>query len=119
MHSRSTGKVVTEAGSVEAKIEETCTQLYAREKYVKILNAYNVAPVNYDRIHTNGIGYQTYCRRLRKYFTKDGKLQLGELINIANNTEDGKRIMLKKLTEYGLSEEAAEDLLLNVIYEID
>ena len=116
VHSRTVGKVKTKPGSIEEKIEETCTQLYAREKYVKILNAYGMKPVNFERIQTDGIGYKIYCQRLRGYFTKNGQLQLGELINIANNLEDGKRIMIKKLMGFGLSEEKAEDLLLKVIY---
>ena len=41
-------------------------------------------------------------------------LQVGELINIANETESGTRIMMKKLMGMGLKEEDAENVLLKM-----
>lgn len=111
VHSKATGIHKITAGSIDEKIAETCTQLYARERYVRILKAFNVAPVNHEKIKYNGLGYATGCNRLRPLFAKDSKIQVGELINIANETESGHRILKKKLREMGLSENEIKDLL--------
>lgn len=115
VHARATRKAIILAGSVDEKIMETCTQLYARDRYVKILKAYNVAAVNYERIKTDGLGYNLECSKLRGFFTKGSELQVGELINIANETESGKRILMKKLMGMGIEKDDAEDFLLKLI----
>lgn len=61
------------------------------------MEAYGVKPVNFERIKTDGLGYNLECSKLRGFFTKDHELQIGELINIANETESGTRIMIKNL----------------------
>ena len=86
-------------------ILEVCTQLYARNNYVKILSKYGRKPSHFELIKTNGYGYKLGCNILRKYFTKDGILQIGELVNIANGTEDGVKTLLKKFREYNVSKE--------------
>ena len=97
---------------------ETCTQLYARDRYVKILKAYKVDAVNFERIKTDGLGYNLECSKLRGFFTNNGRLQIGELINIANETESGTRIMMKKLIGIGLKEEDALKLLIKLAWPI-
>ena len=62
-----------------------------------------------------GLGYNSECSKLRGFFVKNGELQAGELINIANETESGTRIMMKKLMGMGLIEEDSENLLLKII----
>ena len=114
VHARATRKSVIIAGSMDEKIMETCTQLYARDRYVKILKAYKVEAVNFERIMTDGLGYNSECSKLRGFFVKNGELQVGELINIANETESGTRIMMKKLMGMGLKEEDAENVLLKM-----
>ena len=114
VHARATRKTVITAGSMDEKIAETCTQLYARDRYVKILKAYGVEPINFERIMTDGLGYNLECSKLRGFFTKDGTLQVGELINIANETESGTRIMIKKLMRMGMEKNDAENFLLKL-----
>lgn len=118
VHARVTRKTVVLAGSMDEKIMETCTQLYARDRYVKILKAYKVDAVNFERIKTDGLGYNLECSKLRGYFTKNGRLQVGELINIANETESGTRMMMKKLIGMGLKEEDALKLLIKLAWPI-
>ena len=100
---------------MDEKIAETCTQLYARDRYVKILKAYDVEPINFERIMTDGLGYNLECSKMRGYFTKDEKLQVGELINIANETESGTRIMMMKLKRMGLNESQSRKLLRDLL----
>ncbi len=115
VHARATRKAVILAGSMDEMIAETCTQLYARDRYVKILKAYGVEAVNFGRIQTDGLGYNLECSKLRGFFVKDGALQVGELINIANETEYGSRIMIKKLMRLGCKEKNALKILINLI----
>lgn len=115
VHARATRKAVILAGSMDEKIMETCTQLYARDRYVKIVKAYKVDAVNFERIKTDGLGYNLECSKLRGFFTKNGELQVGELINIANETESGTRIMMKKLMGMGMEEKKARKLLTNML----
>jgi len=79
------------------------------------LEAYGVKPVNFERIKTDGLGYNLECSKLRGFFTKDHELQIGELINIANETESGTRIMIKKLTSMGIKRKDAEHFLRNLL----
>ena len=116
VHARATRKTAIIAGSMDEKIMETCTQLYARDRYVKILKAYKVDAVNFERIMTDGLGYNSECSKLRGFFIKNGELQVGELINIANETESGTRIMMKKLIGMGLKEENALKLLIKMAW---
>lgn len=111
VHATATRKTNILAGTMDEIIAETCTQLYARDRYVKILKAYNVDAFNFERIKTEGLGYNLECSKLRPFFTKNGNLQVGELINIANETESGTRIMMKKLTGMGIKEKNARKLL--------
>lgn len=83
---------------------EASVQLYARDRYVRILNSYNVEPVNFSDIQINGYGYKHQVNAIRDLFTRDGKLQIGELVNIANETEDGIKIVNKKLKAKGYSQ---------------
>lgn len=103
VHSKSTKKVKIQKGSQREAIMEACVQLYARDRYIKIMNAYGVNPVNFAKIQTDGYGYQRQVSIIRELFTKEGKLQVGELINIANETEDGLKIINKKLQRNGYS----------------
>ena len=80
-------------------------QMYAREKYVKILEYYGVKPINFDKIRTEGYGYKESVAKLRALFTKNDELQIGEIINIANETENGLRIIEKKLKQMGYTKE--------------
>ena len=41
--------------------------------------------------------------RCLKTFEKKGEIQVGELINIANGSESGQKILTKKLKEKGIS----------------
>ena len=45
----------------------------------------------------DGYGYKGQVDMLRPIFTKNGELQVGELINIANETADGLKVILGKL----------------------
>ena len=65
---------------------------------------------------TDGLGYNSECSKLRGFFIKNGELQVGELINIANETESGTRIMMKKLIGMGLKEENALKLLIKMAW---
>ena len=51
----------------------------------------------------------------RGFFEKDGILQTGELINIANGTVDGELAMVKKLKHMGFSEAESKSILLDLL----
>lgn len=89
--------------TIDEILEETCTQLYAREKYVNILKRFDKKPGHYTEIKYNGLGYRNQCDALRPFFEKKGEIQVGELINIANGSESGQKILTKKLKEKGIS----------------
>lgn len=89
---------------LQTRILEICTQLYARNNYSRILLLYNREPLHFNAIQTNGYGYKEGCNLFRKFFTKDNQLQVGELVNIANGTEDGVKKLLKKFKELNISE---------------
>ena len=103
-HLHAQNKTTVQKGSIDEVISEASTQLYAREKYVKILSHYGVEPVNHENIKKNGLGYQTSCNLIRDLFTKDGVMQVGELINIVNGSQSGQRIVENKLKNRGYSE---------------
>ena len=112
VHSKSTKLFKIEKGSLDEVIKEACTQLYARDRYVKLMRHYGVDAVNFDAIQTGGYGYRRECDLLRRFFTDDdGKRQVSELINIANETESGVRILRKKLAARGLNKRQIEDFL--------
>lgn len=115
VHSKAIRKINIIKGSIDEKILETCTQLYARNKYVKILKKYGVEAKNYNMIKYNGLGYKHSCNVIRKYFEKDGELQVGELLNIANETESGYNKMIKKLIKSGLSKTDAKKELIKLL----
>ncbi|MCR5696711.1 MAG: hypothetical protein K6G73_07040 [Marinilabiliaceae bacterium] len=111
VHSKAIRKTKVVQGSVDEKIAETCTQLYARDRYVKILSKYGVSAKNFELIKYRGLGYRRECDALRRYFEKEGQLQVGELINIANETESGHNVMIKKIMSSGLSKTEAKRML--------
>ncbi len=111
VHSKATRIFSIISGSIDEKIAETCTQLYARDRYVKIMRHFGVDAVNFELIQTDGLAYQSGCNLLRGFFTQNGELQVGELINIANETESGLRIMRKKMTALGMSEDEIDMFL--------
>jgi len=115
VHSKATRKIKILQGSLDEKIAETCTQLYARDRYVKILNNYGVEAVNFETIKYNGLGYKERCDALRKYFEKNGVLQVGELINIANESNYGLNVMLNKIMNSGVSKYEAKKMLYNLL----
>jgi hypothetical protein len=101
LHPESKGIVKILKNSYQEKIQETCTQLYAREKYGKILRlGYGREPSHFEEIRTEGLGYKENCNLLRDLFSKDGKIQVGELINIVNESQDGLIIVTEKLKWY-------------------
>ena len=102
---------------LQASILEVSTQLYARNNYAKILRAYGKEPVWFDKIKTKGYGYKDGCNLLREYFTKDGELQVGDLINIINGTEDGTKKLLKKFKEFNVPKAKQKEIFesLNLI----
>lgn len=114
IHARSLNKIIVRANTIEEVIHETCTQLYARNNYTKILKIYGVEPVNFERIKYEGYGYNETCRMLRPFFTKNSILQTGELINIANQTEDGLKFLMKKFEKIGYSKEQKDALFLKL-----
>ena len=96
-------KINIERYSPREDVLEACTQLYARNNYVKIMRSYGVEPVNFAKIQTDGYGYKGKVDMLRTIFTKNGELQVGELINIANETTDGLEYIKNKLDRlYGI-----------------
>jgi hypothetical protein len=97
------------------KIVETCTQLYARGKYSKILSKYGVQAKNFETIKYRGLGYTEACNNLRKFFEKDGIMQIGELLNVANETESGYKKMIRKLINLGLSRQQAKLSLVELL----
>lgn len=103
IHSKSTKRVEIPKGSQREAIMEACVQLYARDRYTKVMKTYGVNPINFAKIQTDGYGYQRQVSMIRELFTKEGNLQVGELINIANETEDGVRIINMKLRKKGYS----------------
>lgn len=52
---------------------------------------------------------------LRPLFTKNGELQVGELINIANETENGVNIIVRKLSKLGMSDIEITKFLENLV----
>lgn len=101
VHSGGTGNY--KKGSLNQILEETCTQIYAREKYVNILKRFDKKPEHFTEIKYNGLGYRNQCDAIRPFFEKGGEIQVGELINIANGSESGQKILTKKLKEKGIS----------------
>lgn len=114
IHSRQL-KLQYEKNVLNNFILEIATQLYARNGYTKILKFYKRESKHFDAIQTDGYGYKEGCKLLRKYFTKNNALQIGELINIANGSEDGTKILRKKLTEYGLSKDEQSNFFSRII----
>lgn len=106
-----------EKGSIDEVIMETCTQLYAREKYTTILKhyGYDILKSHQDMIRTDGFGYRRNCNQLRQYFQKDGEMQVGELINIANGTESGERIIRNKMKKHGFTDGEIMNFLKSLI----
>ena len=96
VHSLATGIIQIKENSLNEIIFETCTQLFARSRYNSILDKFGVEAINYKAIQTGGLGYQRACNILRKLFTKDEILQVGELKAVANKTISGED-MLKTL----------------------
>lgn len=92
-----------EANPLSDIMMEGCTQLYARERYTKILKHFKASAHHYDEIRINGYGYRDIVDILRPYFTKDGKLQIGELINIAIGEEDGIKKLSRMFKELNVS----------------
>ena len=115
VHARALKTFEIVKGTIDEKIAEACTQLYARDRYVRIMKAYGVEAKNYERIKFNGLGYSRECDVLRRFFEKEGKLQLGELINIANETESGKAKLLKKIMGFGLSKDDALKVIVTLL----
>ena len=113
IHARATKMYNVRVGTIDEAIMETCTQLYARQKYKKIVSSYGVNAVNFQDIQIGGLGYQKKCNILRPFFTKNGELQIGELINIANETEGGVKIIKKKMKQYGMSDMEIKRFLFN------
>lgn len=101
--------------SLDEAIMESCTQLYARERYIKILNHYGVEAVNHDDIRKYGYGYDRNCNLLRRVFTKDDVLQLGELINIANGSDNGYKALTRVLIKRFKFEQDDIDKLMSLI----
>lgn len=99
-------------------IMEACTQLYAREKYAAVLKKFGKTAEHFTEIKYNGLGYRDICDVLRPFFEKEGKIQIGELINIANGTEDGKKIMLSKIKEKYTTEEDVKKRLSRILYGV-
>lgn len=104
-------------GSYEEKIRETCTQLYAREQYLIIMREYGVEAVNYERIKYEGLGYSRECDRLRGFFTKDGEIQVGELINIADKSISSEDTLKLKMRRLGMKENEIEEYLFKAYYK--
>ena len=73
---------------------------------------------HFTEIKYNGLGYRDICDVLRPFFEKEGKIQIGELINIANGTEDGKKIMLRKIKEKYTTEEDVKKRLSRILYGV-
>lgn len=80
-------------------IMEICTQLYARKNYVRIFDFYGKNSIYFDAIKVNGYGYKSGVDILRKYFTKDGELQVGELLNVINGSHKGVNILTNKFNK--------------------
>ena len=97
-------------------IMEACTQLYARKKYANILKKFGKTPEHYLEIKYNGLGYRDLCDALRTFFEKEGKMQIGELINIANLENDGYSILMNKLIKLEMTKEESEDYLISLIF---
>lgn len=116
VHSKSKNISLLKEGTKEYIMMETCTQLYAREKYVNILKKFGKTPEHYLEIKYNGLGYRDLCDALRPFFEKEGKMQIGELINIANLENDGYSILMNKLIKLGMTKEESEDYLISLIF---
>ena len=116
VHSKSKNISLLKEGTKEYIMMETCTQLYAREKYASILKKYGKTPEHYLEIKYNGLGYRDLCDALRPFFEKEGKMQIGELINIANLENDGYSILMNKLIKLGMTKEESEDYLISLIF---
>ena len=83
---------------------------------VKRLKQYGVKAVNYKNVKYEGLGYSRECDRLRGFFTKDGHIQVGELINIANNSASSEDVLKLKMRLLGMKEEEIEEYLLNTFF---
>lgn len=104
-------------GSYEESIREVCTQLYARERYLITMKEYGVKAINYEKIKYEGLGYSRECDRLRGFFTKNGKIQVGELINIANKTINSEDVLKLKMRQLGMKEEKIEEYLIKAFFK--
>lgn len=93
VHAQASQRIIAPVGSLGDIIFESCTQLYARERYTQILDLFNVEAINAERIRYDGLGYQKECNLIRGVFTKDGIIQIGELKGIANRNEDAVKML--------------------------
>ena len=80
------------------------------------MKEYGVDAVNYEKIKYEGLGYSRECDRLRGFFTKNGKIQVGELINIASNSTNSKDVLKLKMRLLGMKEEEIEEYLLKTFF---
>ena len=104
-------KIKKEASNtLQNKILEICTQLYARNNYSKIIRSYGKLPKHFESIQTGGYGYKEGCNLLRRFFTKDGELQIGELINVVNGTEDGIKKLRNLFDKAGLTKAKQDEI---------
>jgi hypothetical protein len=59
---------------------------------------YGREPSHFREIRKEGLGYKKSCDLLRGLFSNEnGEIQIGELINIVNESEDGLKIVMGKL----------------------
>lgn len=99
--------------TIEERILETCTQLYARVNYKKILNLYGVAADNYNIIQTSGLGYKNACLAIREYFMKDGQMDIGELLQYAKGN-NSIYTFIKKLDGMGIDKTTKQKIFKNL-----
>lgn len=97
-HTLMNGRVKILHGSLDETILETCTQLYARERYNMILESFGVKAINQDQKRYFGLGYRQPCNILRGVFSIGDKLQLTELLDVASQNVSGAAL-LKGLCE--------------------
>ena len=82
------GLTKLEKDTIHERLMETCTQLYARNNYTKILQVYNVGAKNFEKIQIQGICYQNECAVLRNVFEIGGFLNDDLLLEYAKRTKN-------------------------------
>ncbi|MBP3716490.1 MAG: hypothetical protein J6I79_03190 [Paludibacteraceae bacterium] len=85
VHANKAGLKSSAYTPINYKLIEGCTQIYARQNYVKILDAFGTKSAHFNTIKYAGYGYKELVNKLRPFVTdKNGNLLENDVLKIAH-----------------------------------